>query len=410
MAKHHCLFCKAELAHIFADLGACPPSNAFLSAEQCEQPEVFYPLQAWVCSSCLLVQVPRYKFPEEIFTSNYPYHSSYSHTWVEHAGEYVRAAAQRFCLGENSLIIEIGSNDGYLLQHAVALGIPCLGIDPSAGASAVAQAKGMDTITDFFTARLALQLLERDKRADLICALNVFAHVPDINDLAAGMAMLLKPEGVITLEFPHLMRLVENVQFDTIYHEHYFYYSLHCAKKIAEAHGLRLFDVEELPTHGGSLRVYACLAGARHRDTGKIGQLLAREDAIGMNTLEYYLSFQEKITNIRMNLLRFLFDVREAGQKICGYGAAAKGNTLFNYFGIRKDLLPFVADISPHKQGKFLPGSHIPVTDVQELRKYKPDYVLILAWNLKEEVSQQLEYIREWGGKFVTAIPRLCVW
>ena len=410
MSSHRCLFCNAELTHLFADLGTCPPSNAFFSAEQCEQPEIFLPLQAWVCQACLLVQVPRYKAPEEIFTPDYPYHSSNSHTWVDHAKELVQTCAKRFSLGQQSFIIEVASNDGYLLQHAVTLGIPCLGIEPSTGTASVAQAKGIPTLTDFFTESLAAKLAEQDRQADLICGLNVFAHVPDINDFTAGLARLLKPEGVVVLEFPHLLRLVEGVQFDTIYHEHYFYFSLSCAQKILEAHGLRLFDVEEMPTHGGSLRVYACHAGAKHQVTERIGSLLAQEKAAGIGTLEYYLAFQEKIVNIKLDLLQFLLDARRSGKKICGYGAAAKGNTLLNYFGIRKDILPFVADISPHKQGKFLPGSRIPVSSVDELREYKPDYVLILAWNLKEEICQQLEYVKDWGGKFVTAIPRLEIW
>ena len=407
MTGHRCLFCKAELTRSFADLGVCPPSNAFLSEEQCEQPEIFLPLHARVCPACLLVQVPRYKLPEEIFTRDYPYHSSYSSTWVEHAGEYVQTAARRFRLGRQSFLIEIGSNDGYLLQHAVALGIPCLGIEPSAGAAAVAQTKGVDAITDFFTARLAAALVEQGKRADMICGVNVFAHVPDINDFVSGMAMLLKPEGVIVLEFPHLLNLVNGVQFDTIYHEHYFYFTLHCVKKIVEAHGLRLFDVEELSTHGGSLRVYACLNEAAHESTGMVEAVAAREESAGMHALDFYLHFQEKIDAVRFGLMRFLMQAKEEGKKLAAYGAAAKGNTLLNYCGIRKDLLPYVADASPLKQGTFLPGSRIPVVAEQNIRDMKPDCVLILPWNLKEEISKQLEYIRGWGGKFATAIPRL---
>lgn len=407
MAKHSCLFCDAELAHIFADLGTCPPSNSFLTPEQCEGPELFYPLQAWVCSKCLLVQGPHFKRPQDIFTHDYAYFSSYSRTWVEHAKQYVHAVAKRFKLGKKSLIVEVGSNDGYLLQHTVALGIPCLGIDPSAGTAAVAQTKGIPTITDFFTTKLAAKLLERGIRADLLCGINVFAHVPDINDFVAAMVMLLKDEGVMTMEFPHLLRLVEDVQFDTIYHEHYFYYTLQCVKNIVEAHGMRLFDVEELPTHGGSLRIYACPKKAAHKPTGKVEAILAREEAEGMYTLDFYLHFQEKIDAVRFGLMRFLMQAREDGKMVAGYGAAAKGNTLINYFGIRKDLLPYVVDASPHKQGHFLPGSRIPVVAEEVIRETKPAYVLILPWNLKEEISGQLGYVRDWGGRFVTAIPKL---
>lgn len=410
MTKHICLFCGAELTHIFADLGTCPPSNAFLSADQCDGPEVFYPLQAWVCSECLLVQGPHFKRPQDIFTHDYAYYSSYSRSWVSHARQYVQSVAERFHLGKDSLIVEVGSNDGYLLQHAVDLGIPCLGIDPSAGAASVAQTKGIPTITDFFTTKLAATLLERGKQADILCGINVFAHVPDINDFVAAMHLLLKPNGVMTMEFPHLLRLVEDVQFDTIYHEHYFYYTLRCVKQIVEKHGMRLFDVEDLPTHGGSLRIYACPSGATHEATGKIEQVLATEQTAGMNDLSFYLNFQEKIDHIRFDLMRFLMQAKEEKRRVVGYGAAAKGNTLINYFGIRSDLLPFVVDASPHKQGTFLPGSRIPVVEEQRLKDEKPDYVFILPWNLKEEISEQLDYIREWGGKFVTAIPKLNIW
>ena len=410
MLKHHCLFCNAELTHIFVDLGTCPPSNSLLNAEQCEQPELFHPLQAWVCSECLLVQGPYFKRPQDIFTHDYAYFSSYSRSWVEHAKQYVHTMAKRFKLGEKSLIVEVGSNDGYLLQHAVALGIPCLGIDPSAGTAAVAQTKGIPTITDFFTTRLAEKLLERGTRADLLCGINVFAHVPNINDFVTAIAMLLESEGVMTMEFPHLLRLVEDVQFDTIYHEHYFYYTLQCVRNIVEKHGMRLFDVEELPTHGGSLRIYACLKEAAHASTGAVEALLAREDAAGMYTLDFYLHFQNKIDVVRFGLMRFLMQAKEEGKMVVGYGAAAKGNTLINYFGIRKDLLPYVVDLSPRKQGHFLPGSRIPIVAEQKIRDTRPDYVLILPWNIKEEISEQLSYIREWDGKFVTTVPELTVW
>lgn len=410
MSSHNCMFCNAPLEHLFVNLGTCPPSNAFLAPGQLDEAELFYPLQAWVCSKCLLVQGPHYKRPQDIFTHDYAYYSSYSRSWVAHAKCYVENAAQRFHLNDQSLIVEVGSNDGYLLQHAVERGIPCLGIDPSAGAAAVAQTKGIPTITDFFTTKLAARLLEYGHKADLLCGINVFAHVPDINDFVSAMHMLLKPNGVLTMEFPHLLRLVEDVQFDTIYHEHYFYYTLHVVKQIVEKHGMRLFDVEELPTHGGSLRIYACPINATHEDTDKIRQVLAQEVSAGMGELKFYLNFQDRIDRVRFALMRFLMQAKEDGKSVAGYGAAAKGNTLINYLGIRPDLLPFVADASPHKQDMFLPGSRIPVVKEERIQQEKPDYVLILPWNLREEISSQLSYIRQWGGKFATAIPKLEVW
>lgn len=410
MTAHHCLFCGAELTHIFADLGTCPPSNAFLPSDRADQPELFYPLQAWVCSKCLLVQGPHYKRPQDIFTHDYAYFSSYSRSWVEHAKRYVHSVAKRFHLDQNSLIIEVGSNDGYLLQHAVALGIPCLGIDPSAGTAAVAQTKGIPTITDFFTTNLAHRLVETGKKADLLCGINVFAHVPNINDFVEAMRIILKENGILTMEFPHLLRLVEDVQFDTIYHEHYFYYTLHCVQKILASHGLKLFDVEELPTHGGSLRIYATHDKSPLKTSSTVMRILQKEDNAGMNKLDFYLGFQEKIDHIRFELMRFMMERKEYHKIIVGYGAAAKGNTLINYFGIRKDLLPFVVDASPHKQGTLLPGSRIPVVSEEKIKETKPDYIFILPWNLKDEISDQLSYARTWGCKFITAIPSLKIW
>lgn len=407
---HRCLFCDTPLVHIFADLGSCPPSNAFLTADQLQQPEIYYPLQAYVCGKCLLVQGPHYKRPQEIFNHDYVYHSSWSRSWVQHAKEYVYTMSERFRLHEQSMIIEIGSNDGYLLQHAVARGIPCLGIDPSSGAASIAQMKGISTITDFFTAEMARTLCERGIRADLVCGINVFAHVPNINNFVEGIRILLKPSGVVTMEFPHLMRLVEDVQFDTIYHEHYFYYTLACAQKIIEAHGMRIFDVEELPTHGGSLRLYACLAEAEYGETKNLEKIYEKERCAGMYCLKYYTGFQKKIDKIRHALLRFLLETKEKRQLVVGYGAAAKGNTLLNYLGIRRDLLPFIADTSPVKQGKFLPGSHIPVLREENIVQAKPEYVLILPWNLSEEISEQLKYVKAWGGRFITVIPELKIW
>lgn len=410
MHQHYCLFCNAPLRHQFVDLGTCPPSNAFLTPAQLDQPETVYPLQAFVCDQCFLVQGPLFKRPQDIFNYDYAYHSSWSPSWVEHARHYVHKVVERFSLDEHSYIVEVGSNDGYLLQHALALGIPCLGIDPSAGAASIAQTKGIFTITNFFTTELAEQLVQKNIRADLLCGINVFAHVPDINNFVEGMRILLKPQGVITMEFPHLLCLINDVQFDTIYHEHYFYYSLSSVQRILAAHGLRIFDVEELPTHGGSLRIYVCHEAAAHTEFAAVRRILATEDSIGMNTLDYYLGFQKELVQIRMEITLFLLKNYSMGKKVAGYGAAAKGNTMINYLGINKDMLPFVVDASPAKQGKFMPGSRIPVVSEESIRQYKPEYVVILPWNLKEEISHQLKYIREWGGKFVTAIPRLCVW
>lgn len=406
--KHHtCLFCSASLRHIFVDLGVCPPSNAFLTAEQCEEAEVFHPLRVYVCEKCLLVQSPICKRPQDIYNHDYVYHSSWSSSWVAHAKEYVDATCARFGLGKDSLIVEVGSNDGYLLQHAVARGVPCVGIDPSAGAASIAQTRGIPTITDFFSTALAHKIVSTGKQADLVCGVNVFAHVPDINNFIAGICVLLKPKGVVNLEFQYLLRLVEDVQFDTIYHEHYFYYSLAVVQKMLDAHGLRLFDVDVLPTHGGSLRIYACHSAAHHRTTDAVAATLAKEKTLGMDSLDYYKGFQKRIFTVRNALMSFLLKAVEDGKKVLGYGAAAKGNTIINHFGIRGDLLPFIVDASPAKQGKFLPGSRIPVYAVDRIKKEKPDYLLVLAWNLIDEIMEQHSYIRKWGGKFVTVMPRL---
>ncbi len=407
MNGHRCQFCQSVLTHVFADLGTCPPSNAFLRPEQCQEAELFYPLKAYVCESCLLVQVPEFKCAQEIFTPDYVYFSSYSQSWVRHADTYVEHMVQRFGLTSQSYVVEVGSNDGYLLQHVVRRGIPCLGIDPSVQAAKEAEKKGVNTLTTFFTPRLAHELKEQGKQADVLCGINVFAHVPNINDFVSAIAILLAPQGVMTMEIPHILKLVEEVQFDTIYHEHYFYHSLLCVQNILQKHGLRVFDVEELPTHGGSLRMYACHAQAQHEKSARVEALLAKEEAAGLQHMDYYARFQGTIDNIRFALLRFLMQAKEEGKKVVGYGAAAKGNTLLNYFGIRQDLLSFVVDASPYKQGLFLPGSRIPVVDEQRIHDERPDYVLILPWNLKQEISEQLSYIQEWGGKCVTAVPVL---
>lgn len=407
--EHHCLFCGTPLHNLFVDLGTCPPSNAFLTAAECEEPESFHPLRVYVCQKCMLVQSPFYRRPQDIFNHDYAYHSSWSSSWVNHAEKYVDDVCHRFKLNEQSLVVELGSNDGYLLQHVLRRAIPCIGVDPSAGAASIAQTKGIPTITDFFNKELAQTLADSGKKADLICGINVFAHVPGINSFIAGFAILLKDQGVVTMEFPHLLRLVEDVQFDTIYHEHYFYYSFAIVCKMLAAHGLRVFDVEKLATHGGSLRVYACHTAAKHTQQLSVAALMEEERLAGMESLEFYTGFQKRIFSIRRDVTRFLLDALSENKTVIGYGAAAKGNTLINYFGIRKDMLPFVVDASPTKQGKFLPGSRIPVYTPDKIQDVRPDYLLVLPWNLIDEISAQHDYIREWGGKFVTVIPHLVI-
>jgi SAM-dependent methyltransferase len=385
-----------------------PPSNSFLTEEQLSEPETFYPLKLYVCEKCWLVQVQEYKKAEEIFSGDYVYFSSYSQRWLEHAKNYVDMIVKKLALSASSLAVEIASNDGYLLQYFQQKHIPCLGIEPAEATARVAREKGIEVIVDFFGERLAKQMVEEGKAADLLIGNNVLAHVPDINDFVAGLKKALKPHGVVTMEFPHLMRLIENNQFDTIYHEHFSYLSFHTAKAVFAAHGLELFDVEELPTHGGSLRIYAkhC-KDTSHSVSSAIIELEQEETRQGMFELKYYQSFQRKIDQVKNSLVSFLVEKKQQGKKVVAYGAAAKGNTLFNYCGIKKDLLPFVVDASPHKQGKFLPGVHIPVTNEEQIHKYKPDFVLILPWNLKQEISEQLKYIRNWGGQFVVSIPEV---
>jgi len=385
-----------------------PPSNSFLTKEQLNEPETFYPLKLYVCEKCWLVQIQEYKKAKEIFSRNYVYFSSYSQSWLEHAKTYVDMIIEKLGLTQLSLAIEIACNDGYLLQYFQQKHIPCLGIEPSENTAGVAREKGISVIEDFFGERLASQLAEQGKSADLLIGNNVLAHVPNINDFVAGLKIALKPEGVITMEFPHLMRLIENNQFDTIYHEHFSYFSLHAVETVFAAHGLDLFDVEELPTHGGSLRIYA----KHNKDTSHpvwsaVIELEQEETRHGMFEMEYYQSFQQKVDRVKNSLVSFLIEKKREGKKVVAYGAAAKGNTLLNYCGIKKDLLPFVVDASPHKQGKFLPGVHIPVTSEEQIHKHKPDFVLILPWNLKQEISEQLEYIRNWGGQFVVSIPEV---
>jgi len=405
-----CRFCGTTLTHEFIDLVNAPPSNSFLTKEQLSEPEVFYPLKLYVCDNCFLVQIDEYKDSKEIFSHNYAYFSSYSTSWLEHAKQYVEMIIARFGFDKNSQVIEIASNDGYLLQYFQLKQIPILGIEPATNVARSAQEKGVETIEDFFGKNLANRLASQDRMADLIIGNNVVAHVPDVNDFVAGLKIALKDNGVITLEFPHLMQLIERNQFDTIYHEHFSYFSFSTAKLVFEKHGLDLFDVEQISTHGGSLRIYG-----KHKDdasktiSANVAALLHEEKAKGMQTTEYYDGFRNKADRVKYDLVDFLITQKKDGKKVAAYGAAAKGNTLLNYCGVKKDLIEFVVDASPHKQGMFLPGSHIPIVKEDEIIRSKPDYVLILPWNIKEEIMTQLDYIRTWGGKFVVPIPELRV-
>ncbi len=403
-----CRFCGKELSHIFADLGNAPPSNSFLRPEQLNEPEVFYPLKLFVCDRCFLVQVDEYKKSDEIFNHDYAYFSSYSKTWLDNAREYVRSMTERFPLNRESMIIEIASNDGYLLQYFKERGFNVLGIEPAKNTAHIAKAKGIDTIEDFFGESLAQNLVKKHIKADLLIGNNVLAHVPRIHDFVKGLKTLLKDNGIITMEFPHLMQLIGQNQFDTIYHEHFSYFSFMTVRSIFESYKLIIFDVDELTTHGGSLRIYA-----RHEDnkdrtiSRNVDSLLEKEHSIGMNKMDFYLTFQDKINKVKNEFVEFLIKQNQMGKKVVAYGAAAKGNTLLNYCGIKSDLVRFVVDASPHKQGKLLPASHIPVVEESRIKDYKPDYVIILPWNIKDEIMAQLNYIREWGAKFVIAVPEL---
>jgi len=405
-----CRHCGVEISLTLIDLGSAPPSNAYLTHLTLRRPEKWFPLKVLVCESCWLVQAESYSRAAELFNEEYAYFSSFSAIWLQHAESYVNAMVDRFNLTVNSYVIEVASNDGYLLQYVKQRGISCLGIEPTVSTSSAARLKGIETIEEFFGVSLAKRLLNQSKQADLMTANNVLAHVPDINDFVAGFATLLKPEGVATFEFPHVMNLIEERQFDTIYHEHFSYLSFMTVVNIFNANGLAVFDVEQLPTHGGSLRVYA-----QRKDVGKhsinqsVVELLRREDAAGMNIAKYYQGFQANADKVKNDFLSFLLEAKRAGKTVAGYGAAAKGNTLLNYAGIRLDLLPYVVDLNPSKQNKFLPGSRIPIVVEAVIKQKKPDYIVILPWNLREEVILQLAYVREWGGRFVTAVPELKV-
>jgi SAM-dependent methyltransferase len=406
----NCRFCGEILTHKFIDLGSAPPSNAYLLEEDLHKPELYFPLQLFVCRNCLLVQTEDYARAEELFHPDYAYFSSFSTSWLEHARKYVAMMISRFNLDKNYQVIEIASNDGYLLQYFNEKGIPCFGIEPTEGTAKMAREKSVETIEAFFGTELAKKLIKDRRAADILIGNNVLAHVPDLNDFVEGLKIVLKPAGIITMEFPHLMQLIENCQFDTIYHEHFSYLSLMTVRSIFSHHGLELFDVEELPTHGGSLRIFAKHAGDRARGvSGNVDALLKKELSRGLAAISYYSDFQNRVNQVKYDLLKFLIEQKEKGRTVAAYGAAAKGNTLFNYCGIKKDLIAFAADASPHKQGRYLPGSHIEVVSEDEIEKHRPDYILILPWNIREEIVEQLKYIRNWGGKFVVSIPGLTI-
>ncbi|OBJ02825.1 SAM-dependent methyltransferase [Mycobacterium alsense] len=404
-----CRHCGTPLEHTFADLGFAPPSNAYLQAADLSGPEMHYPLRVKVCHQCWLVQTEDYTRAEELFSPDYAYFSSTSSSWLEHAAGYVRMITERLRLGPESFVIEVASNDGYLLKNFVAAGIPCLGIEPTAGTAAAAEALGIPVVREFFGEAFGHRLADEGRRVDLILGNNVYAHVPDIDDFTRGLAAVLKPEGVVTLEFPHIVPLIEHTQFDTIYHEHFSYLSLTTVAHIFAAAGLRVWDVEELPTHGGSLRVYGCLAGAAIATTDRVDALLRREDEFGVSRLATYTEFQMRTDRVKVDLLAFLVEQKRAGRRVAAYGAAAKGNTLLNYAGVRPDLLPYVCDAAESKQGKFMPGSHIPIYSPQALREDPPDYVIVLPWNIAHEVRAQLSDLVDNGVRLVTAVPELSV-
>lgn len=400
-----CRVCGAKVEQTVVDLGVTPLCESFLARGDLEAMEPFYPLHAMVCGECFLVQLNQYVAPEHIF-SEYAYFSSYSSSWVAHARAYAEAMVPRLGLGPESLVVELASNDGYLLQHFGPLGVPALGIEPAANVAAVARAKGVKTVVDFFGRRLAGEMVKDGRQADLVIGNNVLAQVPDLDDFVGGIAMLLKPDGVATLEFPHLVRLLEENQFDTIYHEHFSYFSLVTVERMAAIHGLDVIDVEELRTHGGSLRVFLAHAGSKaHRRTARVGDVLAAEVAFGVTSLERYAGFGEKVRSTKRRLLSLLIAAKEEGKRIVAYGAPGKGNTLLNFCGIGPDFIDFAVDRNPYKHGRFTPGTRIPILPVDALDAARPDLVLILPWNLKDEITAQLRHIADWGGRFIVPIP-----
>jgi SAM-dependent methyltransferase len=404
----HCRFCHTPLEHLFVSLGSSPLSNAFLRAEDLHKMEPYYPLDVYVCENCLLVQLDEFEKPTDIFNSDYAYFSSYSESWLKHCRQYVDMAVKRFGLNEGSSVVEIASNDGYLLQYFKNYNIPVLGIEPAANTAAVALASGIPTDVAFFDVNYAKKMCQEGRQADLIIGNNVLAHNPDLNNFVGGFKPVLKAGGAITMEFPHVVRLMEEIQFDTIYHEHFSYFSFLTVERIFRSHGLVIFDVEELPTHGGSLRIYA----GHPEDPGRasslrVEKLRSREVESGYGDIRHYLSFRHKVQSVKRDLLQYLIELKKAGKKIVGYGAPAKGNTLLNYCGIRTDFLDYTVDRSPHKQNCYLPGSRIPIKHPDQIREDRPDFVLILPWNIKEEIVSQMDHIRGWGGRFIVPIPHV---
>jgi len=406
----NCRFCGNKLSVEMIDLVNSPPSNSYLTEEQLNEPEIFYPLKIFLCERCFLVQIDEYKASSEIFSGKYLYFSSFSNSLLKHSKNYVDMIIERFNINESSYVIEIASNDGYLLQYFKNANIPCLGIEPSTKTAEAAKEKGIDVIQDYFGTKVAKQLIRKKKRADLLIGNNVLAHVPNIRDFIEGLKLILNDKGIITMEFTHLMKLIEDKLFDTIYHEHFSYISFITTKTIFESFGLEIFDVEEIPTQGGSLRIYV-----KHQedDTKEVQEnvqkLIDKELSRNMNSVDYYKDFQNKANSVKYALLNFLIKQKLSGKKVVAYGAAAKGNTLLNYCGIKSDLIEFVVDISPHKQGKFLPGSHIPIVNEKRIKEFEPDYILILPWNIKDEIMKQLNYVKKWGCKFVIPIPEVII-
>jgi SAM-dependent methyltransferase len=403
----NCRHCQTSLKHVFLDLGFAPPSNAYLRPENLQQPELNFPLKLYVCENCWLVQTQDFACAEELFTEDYAYFSSVSQSWLEHAAHYCKMIQKRLGLSPTSFVIEIGSNDGYLLKNFVSMGIPCLGVEPTESTADVAEQRGIPLLRRFFNTELAGELATEGKRADLIIGNNVYAHVPDVNDFTAGLKTALKPSGTITLEFPHLLKLIEENQFDTVYHEHFSYFSLYTIMRIFQKVGLRVYDLEKLSTHGGSLRVYGCHTDDPRPETSMVEEVLKEEDKKDLRRIYTYLEFQAQANRVKNDLLMFLIEQKRLGKTVAAYGAAAKGNTLLNYAGVKPDLISFVCDAAPSKQGKFLPGSHIPIRPPSALTECRPDWVVILPWNIAGEVISQQAGIRSWGAKFVVAVPEL---
>ena len=405
MTASSCRSCSAPLEHTFCDLGMSPLSNSYLTADQLQQKEPFYPLHAYVCGNCYLVQLDEFESPQQLF-SEYAYFSSYSDSWLQHSRDYAQMISARLGLDETSQVVEIASNDGYLLQYFVEQKIPVVGIEPAANVAAVAEEKGIPTLVKFFGTQTANEMLDENLQADLVLGNNVLAHVPDLNDFVAGMKVILKPSGTITLEFPHLLKLIQGNQFDTIYHEHFSYFSLLAVERVFANHGMQIFDVDQLPTHGGSLRIYVQHADRQDAPvTDAVQSLRDLESESGLADLATYAAFADQVESTKRSLLKFLTDAKQDGLSVAAYGAPAKGNTLLNYCGIRRDFIDFTVDRSPAKQGHYLPGTHIPVFAPEKIRESKPDFLVILPWNIKDEIIGKMSHIREWGGKFVIPIP-----